>query len=170
MTSITLDDMLAVATPQDVLEKVELTNSPVLDQLARSCAKVTKRPHVNIVLYSADEVYTIGSYNPVCMRMKRTLYGPILHQPIIELSDFVLQSTNSGPQTIAQMKSFTMATINVAGETVGGISVHDYQECSTLTESQKDFLIQAAQLAACVIETKARLKTTLMNAFSLSNF
>ncbi|MEY2960236.1 MAG: hypothetical protein RLZ60_66, partial [Pseudomonadota bacterium] len=39
-----------------------------------------------------------------------------------------------------------------------------------LTESQKDFLIQAAQLAACVIETKARLKTTLMNAFSLSNF
>ena len=170
MTSITLDDMLAVATPQDVLERIELTNSPILDHLARSCAKVTNRPHVNVVLYSADEVYTIGSYNPVCMRMKRTLYGPILQKPIIELSDFVLQSTHSDPKTISEMKSFAMATINVAGEPVGGISVHDYQACNTLTETKKNFLIQAAQLAACVVETKARLKTTLMNAFSLSNF
>lgn len=170
MNTVTLDDMLAVATPQDVLDKIDLSSSPLLDQLARSCAKVTKRPHVNIFLYSADEVYTIGSYNPVCMRMKRTLYGPILQKPIIELSDFVLQSTHSDPKTISEMKSFTMATINVAGETVGGISVHDYQDCAALTESQKDFLVQAAQLAANVVETKARLKTTLMNAFSLSNF
>lgn len=170
MPTITLDDMLALATPQDVLEQMELTNSPVLDQLARSCAKVTNHPHVNVVLYSANEVYTIGSYNPVSLRMKRTLYGPILQKPIIQLSDFIIQSANSDPQTPATMKSFSMATIKIAGETVGGISVYDSVERDPLTETELTFMLQAADLAACVIETKARLKTTLMNAFSLANF
>ena len=169
MNTVTLDDMLAVATPQDVLDKIDLSSSPLLDQLARSCAKVTNRPHVNVVLYNASEVYTLGGYNPVTTRMKRTLYGPVLHKPFLELSDFTIESIVPAPDDIP-MRTFGMATIKIAGETVGGVSVYDFVEREPLNETQKEFLINAANLAACVIETKARLKTTLMNAFSLANF
>lgn len=169
MNAVTLDDMLAVATPQDVLDKIDLSSSPLLDQLARSCAKVTNRPHVNVVLYNANEVYTLGGYNPVATRMKRSLFGPVLNKPFLELSDFTIESIVPAPDDIP-MRSFGMATIQIGGETVGGVSAYDFVEREPLNETQKEFLINAANLASCVIETKARLKTTLMNAFSLANF
>ena len=174
MNTVTLDDMLAVATPQDVLDKIDLSSSPLLDQLARSCAKVTNRPHVNVYLYSATEVYTLGSYNPLNLRAKRTIFDPILNKEFFEFDDIYKHFENKdhfahedGEQV---MRAFSVATIKIAGDTVGGVSVYDFVEREPLNETQKEFLINAANLAACVIETKARLKTTLMNAFSLANF
>jgi hypothetical protein len=174
MNAVTLDDMLAVATPQDVLDKIDLSSSPLLDQLARSCAKVTNRPHVNVYLYSATEVYTLGSYNPLNRRTKRTIFDPILNKPFFEFADISKHFENAQNFTHSDgeqvMRAFSVATIKIAGETVGGVSAYDFVEREPLTETQKEFLINAANLASCVIETKARLKTTLMNAFSLANF
>lgn len=174
MNAVTLDDMLAVATPQDVLDKIDLSSSPLLDQLARSCAKVTNRPHVNVYLYSATEVYTLGSYNPLNRRTKRTIFDPILNKPFFEFADISKHFENAQNFTHSDgeqvMRAFSVATIKIAGETVGGVSAYDFVEREPLNETQKEFLINAANLASCVIETKARLKTTLMNAFSLANF
>lgn len=174
MNTVTLDDMLAVATPQDVLDKIDLSSSPLLDQLARSCAKVTERPHVNVYLYSATEVYTLGSYNPLNLRTKRTIFDPILNKPFFEFADISKHFENAQNFTHSDgeqvMRAFSVATIKIAGETVGGVSAYDFVEREPLNETQKEFLINAANLASCVIETKARLKTTLMNAFSLANF
>ena len=174
MNAVTLDDMLAVATPQDVLDKIDLSSSPLLDQLARSCAKVTERPHVNVYLYSATEVYTLGSYNPLNLRTKRTIFDPILNKPFFEFADISKHFENAQNFTHSDgeqvMRAFSVATIKIAGETVGGVSAYDFVEREPLNETQKEFLINAANLASCVIETKARLKTTLMNAFSLANF
>ena len=154
-----------------VLSEMEISESSPLNKLAALAAATSGYETAAITLYEGDTKICVGSYNCSAKSWKRSGLDRAMTKDVHFIADFDKQFPKS-PMANGQLGSFVsaaVARIKLQDEIVGGLWIYSVKPTPSLPDNVTETLKEIASLAGAFIYTKAELKLTLANVFSLAN-